>query len=525
MIRVVPRRAWAGDASDMATFCQRIEGAKTLRHPAILQLVDGGVDEDRAYVVYRPDFGIGLVHLLKHHVPMPISLLARFAVQILDALSYLRASDAPPRSVAPERFLATYDGRLLWVDCGLEEWGLRAPPSTIPETPAEAEKSTAQSLGQLLNQLLVVSEQVEPVEDTNVYRGIQVLLGAGNRAIEEAQGLFSSAVKASPEPDELDRRYLVHRCRRQYSLLCSVLSQQERSLAGPLEQGEGRVAGSSTSHRVRGYLLHRRLGTERALPLWEAEGPHGPVWLRCPADSPPEPHDGHRRRLQREEAFARALPPADVFPELQEAELDAWPPSLAYRYDRSAPWVARREHEELEDMAATAFWVASGLERLHAAGLLYGNVHPRGVLLRPHGPPLLFDLGRLHRAGETPPELTVDLLSVAPETLEHGVYHQASERFAFGVLLYQRLCGTRPFRGWDANELSAQFHHRQPAPPSRHRPELGHEWDRVILSLLDPIPTARPSWAEVYGMLSPSTTDLSAAAWEPVTQPLPDSDA
>lgn len=104
--------------------------------------------------------------------------------------------------------------------------------------------------------------------------------------------------------------------------------------------------------------------------------------------------------------------------------------------------------------------VASALGRLHAAGVVHGDVSPGNVLLDGSGRPVLADLGTARLVGERPVEVDGTDGFVAPEVLIGGAPAPAADVFAVGALawlcLTGRVPGPAPLRGTLAAALATE---------------------------------------------------------------------
>ncbi len=525
MLRIRPRRDLPTEPEYAERFEARALLASRLSHPGLLRTIDAGIDAERAWVAYEPAYGVALPHLLKHQVRVPLRLLVRFGVGLIDSLEYLRQVELSPHAITPDRFLATYDGRLLWTDCGLEEYSLVAPStqqrnSYHPPDASDRTSAPQQSyaLGKVFAQLaLIACSESEKVDTRNMPLRITEAVrwmthkDPAQRSLSEARQELVDFSNEDGRPTDAETRYLIHRCRRQYSLLCSVLDHEDRPTSSPMARGEGPVAGSSPGGEVGGYRLHRTIGGSKEVPLWEAEGPDGSVWLRTRTAPPTEDFGPEElvRDLERERTVVAQLDAASL-PTVLEARLDAEIPYLAYRAEPCTPLLRSVGSFEPERIASIGYWLAEALAEMHERGIIFGNLQPRAIRLRPNGQPLLLDLSSVHCRSRPPDSLWQNLLALAPETLTEGLYDEASERFALGALLYQLVCGTRPFRGLDDAELAKRIQDRDPLPLAALVPSIPPAWDDLILGLLDKEPRARPSLAEVRHRLGPETVDLAS---------------
>ena len=79
---------------------------------------------------------------------------------------------------------------------------------------------------------------------------------------------------------------------------------------------------------------------------------------------------------------------------------------------------------------------------------------------------------------------------MAPELLRSEVASPASDRFAFGALMYELLTGSTPF-GNRLSEVNVNIK-KPPAAPSSRNSKLPSDIDLPVLVLLSPDPSARP---------------------------------
>jgi len=146
--------------------------------------------------------------------------------------------------------------------------------------------------------------------------------------------------------------------------------------------------------------------------------------------------------------------------------------------------------------------VASALQYAHDQQLIHRDVKPENMLLGAREEVLLSDFGlailtphSLSSAGTEPMERSLAGTTpyLAPEQLR-GKARPASDQYALGVVVYEWLCGTPPFRG-PFLEIAVQ--HVSVPPPSmrEHVPDLTTAIEEVVLRALAKEPEAR--WASV----------------------------
>ncbi|MEC7521458.1 MAG: serine/threonine-protein kinase [Myxococcota bacterium] len=144
--------------------------------------------------------------------------------------------------------------------------------------------------------------------------------------------------------------------------------------------------------------------------------------------------------------------------------------------------------------------VAAGLDAIHRAGRIHGDVKPANILLEEGtGRVVLTDLG-LSRViahterlrGGTPEYL-------APERARRAPMRPAllprEDVYSLAVVAYEMLTGDVPFDAQDSQEVLRLQAVARPPRPSRARPSLTWRIDRAVLHGLEKSPVDRPATA------------------------------
>jgi hypothetical protein len=154
----------------------------------------------------------------------------------------------------------------------------------------------------------------------------------------------------------------------------------------------------------------------------------------------------------------------------------------------------------IADALEIAVQVARSLSRIHAAGVVHRDINPRNIVFDPMARTaklIDFDIAvrvqpdRVERDG--PDALTGTLHYMAPEQtgrLNRPVDHRA-DLYSFGVMLYELLCGRRPFDGDDA--LALVHAHLAELPPRLDAiaPEIPGVIADIVMRLLAKAPEQR----------------------------------
>jgi peptide/nickel transport system substrate-binding protein len=170
--------------------------------------------------------------------------------------------------------------------------------------------------------------------------------------------------------------------------------------------------------------------------------------------------------------------------------------------------------------------VADALQYAHEQKFIHRDVKPENMLLGRREEVLLSDFGIATIAhstssfNESAQGTSGTLAYMAPEQIE-GHPRPASDQYALGVVVYEWLCGERPFEG-SVSEVMAQ-HLSIPPPSLRERvPAIPPEVEQVVLRALAKDPKARFASVADFaaGLLQGSQRALTPTAQLASEQPV-----
>ncbi len=137
--------------------------------------------------------------------------------------------------------------------------------------------------------------------------------------------------------------------------------------------------------------------------------------------------------------------------------------------------------------------IASALDYAHQRKLIHRDIKPENMLLGAQSQVLLSDFGlvivALNTGSQAVSEMSGTVPYMAPEQLQ-GRVRFASDQYALGVVVYEWLCGARPFVG-TFTEIASQ--HVLAVPPSlcARVPGLPPEVEQVVFTALAKDPAQR----------------------------------
>jgi predicted ATPase/DNA-binding CsgD family transcriptional regulator/Tfp pilus assembly protein PilF len=137
--------------------------------------------------------------------------------------------------------------------------------------------------------------------------------------------------------------------------------------------------------------------------------------------------------------------------------------------------------------------VAEALQYAHDEKLIHRDLKPENLLVGHHHEVLLSDFGIALLAQSTHYQRTQaaagTIAYMAPEQIE-GHPCAASDQYALGVVVYEWLCGERPFSG-SVNEVLVQHLSIAPQPLREREPAIASGVEHVVLKALAKDPKAR----------------------------------
>ena len=150
-------------------------------------------------------------------------------------------------------------------------------------------------------------------------------------------------------------------------------------------------------------------------------------------------------------------------------------------------------------------WVASGLDAVHAAGLIHRDVKPGNILLDEEGVAYITDFGLAKDSQGTvltrPGQALGSLDYMAPEQIRSDPVTGAADIYALGCVMCELLTGQPPFA--DRQGMRVLWAHLQDEPPdpSESRDGLSADLGRTIKMALAKDPAERPPTATAYARM------------------------
>jgi serine/threonine-protein kinase len=151
-----------------------------------------------------------------------------------------------------------------------------------------------------------------------------------------------------------------------------------------------------------------------------------------------------------------------------------------------------KERFELKEIVHIVGELCEALHFAHEAGIIHRDIKPANVMIDAQGRVKLTDFGV---ARIVDPDRTVSDKTQAgtvvgtpaymsPEQIQGLTLDRRSDIFSAGVILYEFLCGGKPYTGSGAWAIAKKILNEDPAPPSSRNPALSPLFDAVVSKAL-----------------------------------------
>jgi serine/threonine protein kinase/tetratricopeptide (TPR) repeat protein len=166
-------------------------------------------------------------------------------------------------------------------------------------------------------------------------------------------------------------------------------------------------------------------------------------------------------RLRREACTASALNHPNICTIYEVAEDDGETfIAMEYVEGRTLAELIRQGPLPIQTILRYGCQITSALAHAHEKGVVHGDLKPANIIVTPIGEAKILDFGLARRnsptefdrqtletVSETGPGLGGTLPYMAPEQIEGSDASERTDIWSFGIVLYEMLTGTRPFRG------------------------------------------------------------------------------
>ena len=300
-----------------------------------------------------------------------------------------------------------------------------------------------------------------------------------------------------------------------------VLLERAEHAAGPLEQAQAVHAGAAgepaprAGDMIGAWRIVRTLGAGGMAEVYLVEREHDGVTQRGALKRMHlGPGSGGQARFERERAILASLSDARIARYYDGGIDNQGRPWLVMEYIDGQPLDAwcQAQHLDLRQRLALFRQIAGAVAHAHRHLIVHRDIKPDNVLVSADGQLKLLDFGIAKPLQTEPGDISRTRTGVlaltprhaSPEQLRGAATSTATDVFQLGLLLYELVCGTRPFAGHESDPVALQqaLCEIEPPPPSQHLPRQARDGlpprarvrgdlDRIVMLALRKDPAQR----------------------------------
>jgi serine/threonine-protein kinase len=149
----------------------------------------------------------------------------------------------------------------------------------------------------------------------------------------------------------------------------------------------------------------------------------------------------------------------------------------------------------IQEALDVAQQIAKGLQAAHNKGIIHRDIKPANLLIARDGPVTIMDFGlaRLTEASRlTKADTTMGTVAyMSPEQAQGGALDHRSDIWSLGCVLYEMICGQRPFQGQYDQALFYEIVNEEPVPLTSVRSGVPLELEWIVTKALAKQPDHR----------------------------------
>jgi len=133
--------------------------------------------------------------------------------------------------------------------------------------------------------------------------------------------------------------------------------------------------------------------------------------------------------------------------------------------------------------------ICEGLAEAHELGVVHRDLKPQNIMINKEGNAKIMDFG-IARSVEAPGMTQTGVMIgtpdyISPEQAEGEEADQRSDIYALGVILYEMVTGSVPFKGDTALSVALKHKTKLPPDPKKLNPDISENLSRLILICME----------------------------------------